>query len=53
MGRAEALSWWRHLLKEEKEKLVEKHFPGIDFILIDLSSSKIEIMFTSEMNGLK
>ena len=46
--RAQALAWWRGLENDIKVELVKKHFPNYDFVLVDTSSSRIEIIFIAE-----
>jgi hypothetical protein len=48
MSRDKALSWWRGLSFQEQKNLVEKHFPTKDFILVSMSSSRIEQIWEKE-----
>lgn len=48
--REQALKWWRSLNPEEQLKLSWKHFPTMAFILVCMSSSRIEQIFEKENN---
>lgn len=43
--RSEALSFWRSLPDEQRKILGKIYYPGVDFILITTSSSKIEEIY--------
>lgn len=49
--REKALEWWKSLKPNEQQAMVMRHFPRMEFMLVSMSSSKIEQIFKKEQEN--
>lgn len=46
--RAEAIKWWESLKPNEQQVMVMKYYPRMEFMLVSMSTIRIEYMFEKE-----